>query len=117
MDETLRAAKLQQAEVRVAEAGRKPGGELGDRRIGVVWHTQGAGYPAGVLTAWTNGATERQERNPKPDELQVPAGSCQGLGRNENIVRVRAHSRGWSTRAVGRQRGMSWTPCRPILNA
>ena len=24
----------------------------------------GAGCPAGVLTAWTNGATERQERNP-----------------------------------------------------
>ena len=22
-----------------------------------------------MLTAWTNGATERQERNPKPDEL------------------------------------------------
>ena len=42
VDETLRAAKLQRAEVRIAEeggryeAGRKPGGELGDRRIGVV---------------------------------------------------------------------------------
>ena len=49
VDETLRAAKLQRAEVRIAEedgryeAGRKPGGELGDRRIGVVWHTQGSG--------------------------------------------------------------------------
>ena len=49
VDETLRAAKLQRAEIRVAEeggryeAGRKPGGELGDRRIGVVWHTQGSG--------------------------------------------------------------------------
>ena len=25
------------------EAGRKPGGEPGDRRVGVVWHTQGSG--------------------------------------------------------------------------
>ena len=46
--ETLRAAKLAHLD-RVAEetgryeAGRKPGGEPGDRRIGVVWHTQGSG--------------------------------------------------------------------------
>ena len=46
--ETLRAAALQHA---VAdrdprgryESGRKPGGARGDRRIGVVWHTQGSG--------------------------------------------------------------------------
>ena len=46
--ETLRAAALQQA---VAdrdpqgryESGRQPGGARGDRRIGVVWHTQGSG--------------------------------------------------------------------------
>ena len=48
VDETLRAAKLQRKEPGIAEeegryeAGRRPGGELGDRRIGVVWHTQGA---------------------------------------------------------------------------
>ena len=47
--ETLRAAELQREERRVAEergryeAGRQPGGEPGDRRIGVVWHTQGSG--------------------------------------------------------------------------
>ena len=49
--ETLRAAKLQrqQAEEEVAEeqgryeSGRTPGGVPGDRRIGVVWHTQGSG--------------------------------------------------------------------------
>ena len=46
--ETLRAAELARAD-RVAEpgagyeAGRKPGGKPGDRRIGVVWHTQGSG--------------------------------------------------------------------------
>ena len=46
--ETLRAAALQQM---VAErdgrgryeSGRQPGGARGDRRIGVVWHTQGSG--------------------------------------------------------------------------
>ena len=47
--ETLRAAELQREAVGVAEAagryesGRQPGGEPGDRRIGVVWHTQGSG--------------------------------------------------------------------------
>ena len=47
--ETLRAAALQQQTQRVAEPtgryenGRQPGGNPGDRRIGVVWHTQGSG--------------------------------------------------------------------------
>ena len=43
--ETLRAARplgAGDAEGRY-EAGRKPGGGPGDRRIGVVWHTQGSG--------------------------------------------------------------------------
>ena len=47
--ETLRAASLQEEASRVAdgdgryESGSKPGGDPGDRRIGVVWHTQGSG--------------------------------------------------------------------------
>ena len=47
--ETLRAAALRQELQRVAEPGRryeigrKPGGYPGDRRIGVIWHTQGSG--------------------------------------------------------------------------
>lgn len=47
VEETLRAAAL--AEWHVADAsgrygrGRKPGGEPGDRRVGVVWHAQGSG--------------------------------------------------------------------------
>ena len=45
--ETLRAAELREGgsdeEGGRYESGRKPGGELGDRRIGVVWHTQGSG--------------------------------------------------------------------------
>ena len=45
VEETLRAARSR----RVAdgsgryEAGTQPGGEPGDRRVGVVWHTQGSG--------------------------------------------------------------------------
>ena len=46
--ETLRAAELQHPlalrdEAGHYESGRKPGGAPGDRRIGVVWHTQGSG--------------------------------------------------------------------------
>jgi type I restriction enzyme, R subunit len=49
VSETLRAAELQREAKRVAEArggyetSRQPGGKPGDRRIGVVWHTQGSG--------------------------------------------------------------------------
>ncbi len=48
LEETLRAAQAA-ALGRVAEgpgryeAGTKPGGDPGDRRVGVVWHTQGSG--------------------------------------------------------------------------
>ena len=43
--ETLRAAELQRAADQLAWSGvdHKPGGKPGDRRIGVVWHTQGSG--------------------------------------------------------------------------
>ena len=45
--ETLRAAELREGgsdeEFGRYESGRQSGGELGDRRIGVVWHTQGSG--------------------------------------------------------------------------
>jgi len=47
VEETLRAGALRASVVAEArgryEAGRKPGGAPGDRRIGVIWHTQGAG--------------------------------------------------------------------------
>ena len=70
VDETLRAAKLQRAEVRIAEedgryeAGRKPGGELGDRRIGVVWHTQGSGKS--LTMAFYAGAIVREPAMENP---------------------------------------------------
>ncbi|MFA6955910.1 MAG: type I restriction endonuclease subunit R [Thermoanaerobaculia bacterium] len=48
LEETLRAARSALIK-RIAddsgryESGRRPGGEPGDRRVGVVWHTQGSG--------------------------------------------------------------------------
>ncbi len=47
--ETLRATRLQRLGLELRESrgryesGRQPGGQPGDRRIGVVWHTQGSG--------------------------------------------------------------------------
>ena len=41
--ETLRAAERLEEEAGRKESGRKAGGAPGDRRIGVVWHTQGSG--------------------------------------------------------------------------
>ena len=47
--ETLRAAELRRVDEEAGEdvgryeSGRKSGGELGDQRVGVVWHTQGSG--------------------------------------------------------------------------
>ncbi|MCL6546063.1 MAG: HsdR family type I site-specific deoxyribonuclease, partial [Bryobacteraceae bacterium] len=48
VEETLRAANLNRPAGRLAESGgvyltRPAGGTPGDRRIGVIWHTQGAG--------------------------------------------------------------------------
>ena len=49
VSETLRAAELRREDEESGEdigrweSGRQPGGEPGDRRIGVVWHTQGSG--------------------------------------------------------------------------
>jgi type I restriction enzyme R subunit len=49
LDETLRASQILGTErtreeiLGRYETGRRPGGEPGDRRVGVVWHTQGSG--------------------------------------------------------------------------
>jgi len=50
VEETLRASRqcMGEEEGRY-EAGRKPGGDPGDRRIGVVWHTQGSGKSLTML--------------------------------------------------------------------
>ena len=87
VDETLRAAALQQAASRVS--GRKPGGEPGDRRIGVVWHTQGSGKS--LTMAFYTGRIVREpamanptvvvltDRNDLDDQLFATFASCADL--------------------------------------
>ena len=92
--ETLRAASLR-GERRVREepgryeTGRRPGGEPGDRRIGVVWHTQGAGkslsmaFYAGVIArepAMENPTiVVLTDRNDLDDQLFGTFARCQDL--------------------------------------
>ena len=71
------------------EAGRKPGGEPGDRRIGVVWHTQGSGKS--LTMAFYTGAIIREpamenptvvvltDRNDLDDQLFGTFSRCQDL--------------------------------------
>ena len=95
VDETLRAAKLQRSGVSVSdergryESGRKPGGDPGDRRIGVVWHTQGSGKS--LTMAFYTGAIIREpamenptvvvltDRNDLDDQLFGTFSRCQDL--------------------------------------
>ena len=95
VDETLRAARLQRAAERIVEgggryeSGRKPGGEPGDRRIGVVWHTQGSGKS--LTMAFYTGAVIREpamenptvvvltDRNDLDDQLFGTFSRCQEL--------------------------------------
>ncbi len=93
--ETLRAAELAGAADRVAddlgryESGRKSGGEPGDRRIGVVWHTQGSGKS--LTMAFYAGSIIREpamenptivvltDRNDLDDQLFGTFARCQDL--------------------------------------
>ncbi len=102
VDETLRAAELQRERAgRVAEmgwryeAGRKPGGAPGDRRIGVVWHTQGSGKS--LTMAFYAGAIVREQamknptivvltdRNDLDDQLFGTLSRCQDLLRQPPV--------------------------------
>ena len=68
VDETLRAAELQSVGIAEDggryESGGNPGGELGDRRIGVVWHTQGSGKS--LTMAFYTGAIIREQAMENP---------------------------------------------------
>ena len=96
VDETLRAAELQRASKGVVdesrgryESGVKPGGDQGDRRIGVVWHTQGSGKS--LTMAFYAGAVIREpamenptvvvltDRNDLDDQLFGTFSRCQDL--------------------------------------
>ena len=96
VEETLRAVEPMETERRVGEdeqgryeAGRRPGGEPGDRRIGVVWHTQGSGKS--LTMAFYAGAIIREpamenptivvltDRNDLDDQLFGTFSRCQDL--------------------------------------
>ncbi len=110
VDETLRAAELRRkviAEVDEGhyEAGRKPGGDPGDRRVGVVWHTQGSGKS--LTMAFYAGAVVREpamenptivvltDRNDLDDQLFGTFSRCQDLLRQPPVqAESRADLRG-----------------------
>ena len=100
--ETLRAAELQRERgissgpIRGRyESGGKPGGDPGDRRIGVVWHTQGAGKS--LTMAFYAGAIVREpamqnptivvltDRNDLDDQLFTTFSRCQDLLRQPPV--------------------------------
>ena len=97
VDETIRAAELQGAAELTGryEAGRRPGGYPGDCRIGVVWHTQGAGKS--LTMAFYAGAIVREpamenptivvltDRNDLDDQLFGTFARCQDLLRQPPV--------------------------------
>ncbi len=115
--ETLRAAELARAD-RVAEArgryesGRNPGGKPGDRRIGVVWHTQGSGKS--LTMAFYAGRIIREpamenptivvltDRNDLDDQLFGTFSRCAELLRQPPVqAQSRAHLRELLSVAAG----------------
>jgi len=115
--ETLRAAELARID-RVAEgggryeAGRKPGGKPGDRRVGVVWHTQGSGKS--LTMAFYAGRIIREpamenptivvltDRNDLDDQLFGTFARCRDLLRQPPVqAESRAHLRKLLSVAAG----------------
>ena len=110
MAETLRAAELRREADRVAEvaggyeAGLRHGGKPGDRRIGVVWHTQGSGKS--LTMAFYAGRIIREpamenptlvvltDRNDLDDQLFITFSRCRALLRQPPVqAESRAHLR------------------------
>ena len=99
--ETLRAARLQEAVSGIDRKdfhrgyGQAPGGEPGDRRIGVVWHTQGSGKS--LTMAFYTGAIVRAaamenptivvltDRNDLDDQLFGTFSRCRDLLRQNPV--------------------------------
>lgn len=91
--ETLRAAELHDGRVREGHAGwmarHAPGGEPGDRRVGVIWHTQGSGKS--LTMAFYAGRIMREpamgnptvvvltDRNDLDDQLFATFSRCRGV--------------------------------------
>jgi type I restriction enzyme R subunit len=115
--ETLRAAELarierQEDERGRYESGRKPGGEPGDRRVGVVWHTQGSGKS--LTMAFYAGRIIREpvmenptlvvltDRNDLDDQLFGTFSRCKDLLRQPPVqAESRAHLRELLSVAAG----------------
>ncbi len=98
VEETLRAAKLVKAVADVPgryEAGLRPGGKPGDRRVGVVWHTQGSGksltmaFYAGRIILEPEMANPTivvlTDRNDLDDQLFGTFARCRGLLRQAPV--------------------------------
>ena len=99
--ETLRAAELSQTSEKLEEetvryeAGRKAGGAPGDRRIGVIWHTQGSGkslsmaFYAGRIIREPSMANPTivvlTDRNDLDDQLFGTFSRCQDLLRQPPV--------------------------------
>ena len=100
-DETLRAAQLQRSAERIGddlgryESGQQPGGDPGDRRIGVVWHTQGSGksltmvfYAGCIIREPAMGnptLVVLTDRNDLDDQLFSTFSRCQDLLRQSPV--------------------------------
>jgi type I restriction enzyme R subunit len=105
--ETLRAAELYAAGDAADgryETGRKPGGARGDRRVGVVWHTQGSGksltmvfYAGRIVREPAMGnptLVVLTDRNDLDDQLFGTFSRCQDLLRQPPVqAESRAHLR------------------------
>ena len=99
--ETLRATELSQTDGRLEEetdryeSGRKAGGAPGDRRIGVIWHTQGSGkslsmaFYAGRIIREPSMANPTivvlTDRNDLDDQLFGTFSRCQDLLRQPPV--------------------------------
>ena len=116
--ETLRAAQLQRGAQQLQagqgryEAGGKPGGQPGDRRVGVVWHTQGSGKS--LTMAFYVGRIIREpamenptlvvltDRNDLDDQLFGTFSRCRDLLRQPPVqAESRAHLRELLSVAAG----------------
>ncbi len=116
--ETLRAAVLSALAGRAAEERAhygpraRPGGKPGDRRVGVVWHTQGSGKS--LTMAFYAGRIVREpamenptivvltDRNDLDDQLFGTFSRCQDLLRQPPVqAESRAHLRGLLSVAAG----------------
>lgn len=107
VQETLRASAMQQS-IRERAGGyltrRQPGGQPGDRRVGVIWHTQGSGKS--LTMAFYAGRVIREpamenptivvltDRNDLDDQLFGTFSRCQDLLRQTPVqAENRAHLR------------------------